>query len=77
MDGDKRLKSHCESEGRAMVSRKERLQRIWHQYDSSRDHKPSSMRQAVAWAVADGLLELPEVDPFDVLAELMVQAVRE
>ena len=60
-----------------MVSRKERLQRIWHQYDSSRDHKPSSMRQAVAWAVADGLLELPEVDPFDVLAELMVQAVRE
>ena len=60
-----------------MVSRKERLQRIWHQYDSSRDHRPSSMRQAVAWAVADGLLELPEVDPFDVLAELMVQAVRE
>ena len=59
------------------VSRKERLQRIWHQYDSSRDHKPSSLRQAVAWAAADGLLELPEVDPFDVLAELMVQAVRE
>ena len=48
-----------------MVSRKERLQRIWHQYDSRRDHKPSSMRQAAAWAVADGLLQLPEVDPID------------
>ncbi|PYT72739.1 MAG: hypothetical protein DMG39_08905 [Acidobacteria bacterium] len=39
-----------------MVSGKERLQRIWHQYDSRRDHKPSSMRQAAAWAVTDGLL---------------------
>jgi hypothetical protein len=34
-----------------MVSRKERLQRIWHQFDSRRDHKPSNMRQAAAWAV--------------------------
>jgi len=60
-----------------MVSRKERLQRIWHQYDSRRDHKPSSMRQAAAWAVSDGLLQLPEVDPIDILADQMAQAVRE
>lgn len=60
-----------------MVSRKERLQTIWHQYDSSRDHKPSSMRQAAAWAVSDGLLQLPEVDPIDILADQMAQAVRE
>lgn len=60
-----------------MVSRKERLQRIWHLYDSRRDHKPSSVKQAIAWAVADGLLQLPEVDPYDILAELMAQAVRE
>jgi len=52
-----------------MVSRKEQMQRIWHQYDSRRDHKPSSMRQAAAWAVADGFLTLPEVDPIDILAE--------
>ena len=60
-----------------MVSRKERLQRIWHQYDSRRDHKPSSMKQVAAWAVADGLLQLPEVDPIDILADQMAQAVRE
>lgn len=60
-----------------MASRKEQMQRIWHQYDSRRNHKPSSMRQAAAWAVADGFLMLPEVDPIDILAEQMAQAVRE
>lgn len=34
------------------------------------------MRQAAEWAVADGLLGLPEVDPYDVLAEKMANAVR-
>ena len=47
------------------------------QYDSRRDHKPSSMKQAAAWAVADGLLQLSEVDPIDILADQMAQAVRE
>src|ERR1700687_5366502 len=65
MDGDRRFKSRCELEGNAMVSRKERLQRIWHQYDSRRDHKPSSMRQAAAWAVADVLLQWPELTQSD------------
>lgn len=77
MDGGRRFKSRCELEVKAMVSRKERLQKIWHQYDSRRDHKPSSMRQAAAWAVSDGLLQLPEVDPIDILADQMAQAVRE
>jgi hypothetical protein len=58
-------------------SKKEQLQKIWHQYDSRRDHKPSSLRQAVGWAVEEGLLELPEPDPMGELAELMGQAVRE
>jgi hypothetical protein len=60
-----------------MAGRKEQMQRVWHQYDSRRDHKPSSVRQAAAWAVADGFLTLPEVDPIDILAEQMAQAVRE
>ena len=77
MDGDNLSKSRCELEGIAMASRKEQMQRVWHQYDSRRDHKPSSMRQAAAWAVADGFLTLPEVDPIDILAEQMAQAVRE
>lgn len=59
-----------------MASKNEIMQRIWHQYDSRREHKPSSMRQAAAWAVADGLLQIPEVDALDLLADQMSQAVR-
>jgi hypothetical protein len=36
-----------------VASKNEVMQRIWHQYDSRREHKPSSMRQAAAWAVKD------------------------
>ncbi|HXM93453.1 MAG TPA: hypothetical protein VOA64_04240 [Candidatus Dormibacteraeota bacterium] len=60
-----------------MSSQIERMQKIWHRYDSSRNHKPTSMKQAAAWAVADGLLQLPEVDPLDILADQMSRAVRE
>lgn len=59
-----------------MASMTERMQKAWHKYDSNHDHKPTTMRQAAEWAVADGLLELPEVDPYDVLAEKMSDAVR-
>src|SRR5262245_44221413 len=73
MGGVKQFRSLCEE---TMSSQKERMQKVWHQYDSRRSHKPSGMKQA-AWAVADGLLELPEVDSIDILAERMAQAVRE
>jgi hypothetical protein len=59
-----------------MASMTERMQKAWHKYDSKNDHKPTTMRQAAEWAVADGLLELPDVDPYDVLAEKMSNAVR-
>jgi hypothetical protein len=35
------------------------------------------MKQAAAWAVADNLLVLPEIDPLDILADQMSQALRE
>jgi hypothetical protein len=60
-----------------MPSRNEKMQKIWHHYDSRRDHKPSSARQAVEWAVAEGLLQVPEVDPYDILADQMAHAVGE
>lgn len=60
-----------------MASKNETMQQIWHKYDSRRDHRPSSMKQAAAWAVEDGLLNLPEIDPLDVLADQMSQALRE
>lgn len=60
-----------------MASKNETMQHIWHKYDSRRDHKPSSMKQAAAWAVEDGLLNLPDIDPLDILADQMSQALRE
>jgi hypothetical protein len=60
-----------------MATKTERLQQIWHKYDADREHKPSSAREAVAWAVTEGILELPEIDPYDVLAGQMSQALRD
>ena len=60
-----------------MATKEERLQQIWHRYDTDREHKPTSAREAAEWAVAEGLLELPEVDPYDVLAGQMAQALRD
>jgi len=59
-----------------MPTKTERLQEVWHRYDSNHDHLPTSARQAVEWAVAAGLLELPDIDPCDVLAGEMAQALR-
>ena len=59
-----------------MASMMERMQKAWHKYDSRQNHKPTSLRQAAEWAVADGLLDLPEVDPYDVLADRIGNALR-
>lgn len=59
-----------------MVSKSERLQQAWHRYDSDHEHLPTSARQAVEWAVSEGLLVLPLIDPYDVLAGEMAQALR-
>jgi hypothetical protein len=60
-----------------MSTKTERLQPIWHKYDDNKDHKPTSTREAVEWAVAEGLLGLPDIDPLDVLAGQMSQALRD
>jgi hypothetical protein len=59
-----------------MVSKSEKLQQAWHRYDNDHKHRPTSARQAVEWAVAEGLVELPEIDLYDVLAGEMAQALR-
>ena|SRR5437660_600148 len=59
-----------------MASLTERMQKAWHKYESRQAHKPTTVRQAFEWAVADGLLELPEVDPIDIGAERMANAIR-
>lgn len=60
-----------------MSTKMEQLQQVWHKYDAEREHKPTSAREAVEWAVTEGLLELPKVDAYDVLAGQMSQALRE
>jgi hypothetical protein len=60
-----------------MATKEERLQQVWHKYETERKHKPTSAREAVNWAISEGLLELPEVDPYDILAGQMSQALRD
>ena len=59
------------------MTKSEKLQQIWHQYEIENDHQPSGTREAVVRAVKDGLLDLPVIDPFDVLASQMAAALRE
>lgn len=58
------------------MTKHEHLQKAWHHFDEKGGHLPSGTRQACEWAVTEGLLELPEIDPYDVLAEQMAAALR-
>ena len=60
-----------------MPTKTERLQQIWHRYDANKDHQPTSAREAVEWAVREGAIDLPEIDPYDVLAGQMSSALRD
>ncbi|SRR6266496_3368065 len=60
-----------------MTTKNERLQQIWHKYDSENGHQPCGTRDAVDRAIAEGLLEEPYVDPRDLLAAEMAAALRE
>ena len=58
------------------MTKQERLQKAWHHFDDKAGHLPTGTRQACEWAVQAGLLDLPEIDPYDVLAEQMAAALR-
>ncbi len=58
------------------MTKQEQLQRAWRHFDTQNGHQPSSARQASEWAVSSGLLTLPEIDPYDVLAGDMAEALR-
>lgn len=60
-----------------MAKYKEQLQRIWHQYEDEHGSVPATARDAVAWGVSKGMIEMPEVDPLDKLASDMSTALRE
>lgn len=60
-----------------MATKAEHLQRAWHLFERQNGHLPASAREAAIWAVEQGLIHLPDVDPYDVLAEDMARALRE
>lgn len=60
------------------MTKSENLQAIWHLYESEHQHKPSRPRDAVSWAVSQGLLqEPPPLSGLDMLASRMSSALRE
>lgn len=59
------------------MTKNEHLQQIWHKYDNDNGHRPCSTRDAVDRAIDEGLLEEPQVDPREMLAQQMAAALRE
>ncbi len=60
-----------------MTTRNELLQRLWKRYEDEHDRLPASARDVVEWAVEKELLNLPDIDPYDILAGQMAAALRE
>jgi hypothetical protein len=58
------------------MNKNERLQQAWHRFDEKHGHLPKSAREATDWAVSQGLLQTPEIDPLDILADQMATALR-
>lgn len=59
-----------------MATKSEQFQKIWHLYEKEHEHLPASAREAIEWGVEQNLITLPEIDPFDVLADQMARAMR-
>jgi hypothetical protein len=60
-----------------MTTQNELLQRLWRRYEDEHDRLPASAREVVEWAVQEKLLDLPDIDPYDILAGQMATALRE
>jgi hypothetical protein len=59
-----------------MASMTERLLKAWHKYDSRQNHRPTSLRQAADWALAEGFIDTSEFDITDIIADRMGNAIR-
>lgn len=58
------------------MNQNEKLQAIWHLYESEHGHKPSRMADAVKWAVSRNLLrEPPPVSGLRLLERKMARAI--
>lgn len=59
------------------MSKAEQLQQAFHRYTNDHGRLPSGAREVAEWAVSVGILDLPRIDPLDVLAQDMSKALRE
>ena len=60
-----------------MATRNEQLQRLWRKYQVEHDKLPASAREVIKWAVDQGHITPPELDPYDALAGDLARALRE
>lgn len=60
-----------------MANKNEVFQKVWRLYENEHGHIPASAREAVIWGHEKGMIAVPEIDPFDVLAGDMARALRE
>jgi hypothetical protein len=60
-----------------LAKKTEQFQAVWHRYEAEHEHAAVTMRDVVTWGVSLGLLSLPDIDPFDILAGEMARAIRE
>ena len=59
------------------MTKNEELQKAWHAYEKEHGYVPATVRDACIWAVGRGIVQMPDIDPFDKLAEDMSRALRE
>lgn len=59
------------------MTQPETLQRLFWQFEIENNHKPQTARAVIEWAVDRGWIELPIIDPIDVLTKQMSRALRE
>lgn len=60
-----------------MTTKTEQLQALWHQYEQENGYAPAGTRKVVEWAVKNHYLDLPKIDPIDILAGNMASALRD
>jgi hypothetical protein len=58
------------------MTRAEKMQALFHLYQSETEHKPATLREVIEWGVNQGMLKLPKSDPLDILAPLSRQSRR-
>jgi hypothetical protein len=60
-----------------MASKTEQFQRLWGQYQEEFGQLPVTARDVIKWAVETKRIPLPEIDPYDALADELARALRE